>query len=118
MLANLLPAFSLPALPIFLSFPRFSLFFTYRNAQQLTAISRRLLGVKHSQNNQSCARCVRHWAKKTTKVQPEMLQTQRRQRKHFLCVDAIAFDAAFSPFFRRRHGNLEKPQPRQSKKDV
>ena len=33
-------------------------------------------------------------------------QTQRRRRRHLLCVDA--FDAAYSPFFRRCHGNLEK----------
>ena len=47
-LANPLPAFSLPAISIFLNFARFSLFFTYRNAQQHTAILRRCLGVKDS----------------------------------------------------------------------
>ena len=46
-LANPLPAFSLPAQSIFLNFARFSLFFTYRNAQH-TAILRRCLGVKDS----------------------------------------------------------------------
>ena len=47
-LANPLPAFSLPAQSIFLNFARFSLFFNYHNAQQHTAILRRCLGVKDS----------------------------------------------------------------------
>ena len=34
----------------------------------------------------------------------EKKQTQRRQRRHLLCVDAIAFDAAYSPFFRSCFG--------------
>ena len=38
----------------------------------------------------------------------QKMQTQRRQRRPLLCVDASAFDAAFSPFFFRCHGNLEK----------
>ena len=49
-LANPLPGFSLPAILIFLNFARFSLFFTYHNAQQHTAILRRCLGVKDSKN--------------------------------------------------------------------
>ena len=45
---------------------RFSLFFTYRNAQQHTAILRRFLGV-NTQKKKSCARCVRLCAIKEAK---------------------------------------------------
>ena len=63
-LANSLPAFSLPAQSIFLNFARFSLFFTNRNAQQHKAKLRRCLGVKDSKKK-SGARWVRHCTNKT-----------------------------------------------------
>ena len=41
------------------------------------------------------------------KKKTQQKQTQRGQRRHHLCVDAIAFDGVYSPFRRPCHGNLK-----------
>ena len=97
-LANPLPAFSLPALSIFLNFPWFSLIFIYRNAQQHTYYSEGFLGVS---TPKKVALVVCGFAPtKQTKVQ--MLQSQVQVQVYTSSFFQRVFYASCSPSSARR----------------